>query len=330
MDNQLIIDNFKQLIKQIKFDFDNSTDRKEKLKHSFRLKQIQNALHIIEKVPTKIIKGEQLKNITGIGEGTIKRINEIIQTGKLEEVKVSGKEILYLKEIKNLSSTFGIGRKKAYELITKYNIHSIDDLKKTKIDLPENIKVGLKYYDEYEKKIPRSEMIKYEKKIKQILNKLDKNFIGTICGSYRRGKLESGDIDLLIVHPKIQKMEDKQSDKLVNVFKEVVNEFKKKGLIIDSLTENYKNKFMGFCKLKNKPVRRIDIRFLPFESFYTALLYFTGSGEFNRKMRMIANSFGYTLNEYGLFDKNKLIKVSSEKDIFDKLNMEYVDPDKRN
>jgi len=42
---------------------------------------------------------------------------------------------------------------------------------------------------------------------------------------------------------------------------------------------------------------------------------------------MIANNYGYTLNEYGLYDENnKTIPVSSEKDIFDILGMEYVDP----
>ena len=35
----------------------------------------------------------------------------------------------------------------------------------------------------------------------------------------------------------------------------------------------------------------------------------------------------YTLNEYGLYnEKNKLFKVNSEKEIFDLLGMEYVDP----
>jgi DNA polymerase beta len=88
---------------------------------------------------------------------------------------------------------------------------------------------------------------------------------------------------------------------------------------------------MGICKLvKNYPLRRIDIRYMPYESFYSAILYFTGAKDFNRKMRYIADSMGYTLNEYGLFDENgKPFIVTSEKDIFNILGMEYLTPDKR-
>jgi len=100
-------------------------------------------------------------------------------------------------------------------------------------------------------------------------------------------------------------------------------------IIIDGLTGiDVDTKFMGFCQLHEFPVRRIDIRFVPYESYYSALLYFTGSGSFNKKMRTVAINAGYLLNEYGLFNKktNKQIKIKSEKDIFDILKMEYLEP----
>ena len=50
-------------------------------------------------------------------------------------------------------------------------------------------------------------------------------------------------------------------------------------------------------------------------------------------MRSKAQSLGYILNEYGLYkldnDKKKRIKINSEKDIFNKLNMEYISPENR-
>jgi DNA polymerase/3'-5' exonuclease PolX len=83
---------------------------------------------------------------------------------------------------------------------------------------------------------------------------------------------------------------------------------------------------MGVCKI-NKLLRRIDIRFIPQESYYTAILYFTGSGDFNKRMRSVALSMGYTLNEYRLLDnQNKILKVESEQDVFKHLNMEYLMP----
>ena len=47
-------------------------------------------------------------------------------------------------------------------------------------------------------------------------------------------------------------------------------------------------------------------------------------------MRIIAISRGLKLNEYGLYDKNnKSFEVESEKEIFDLLDMEYVQPQLR-
>ena len=61
-------------------------------------------------------------------------------------------------------------------------------------------------------------------------------------------------------------------------------------------------KFNGFCVIPKKtPVaRRIDIRFIPYDSYGAAILYFTGSKTFNTQMRAFALGKGYSLNEYGL------------------------------
>ena len=91
---------------------------------------------------------------------------------------------------------------------------------------------------------------------------------------------------------------------------------------------------MGMCKLKEL-VRRIDIRFIPKDSLGAAILYFTGSGEFNKNMRTYALKNKYTINEYGIFklndDKSKgpKVKTYSEKDIFDVLNIDYIEPKNR-
>jgi len=95
--------------------------------------------------------------------------------------------------------------------------------------------------------------------------------------------------------------------------------------------KNYKTKYMGFLKYKNNPIRRIDIRFVTFDSYYPALLYFTGSAEHNKKLRRIAKSKGYKLSEYGLVNikNNEKIMINSEKEIFDFLELEYVEPKNR-
>jgi len=85
---------------------------------------------------------------------------------------------------------------------------------------------------------------------------------------------------------------------------------------------------MGFCKYLDNPYRRIDIRFIPWKSYYTALLYFTGSAEHNKKLRTIALKKKYKLSEYNLIDltTNTELKITSEKKIFELLDLDYVLP----
>ena len=84
------------------------------------------------------------------------------------------------------------------------------------------------------------------------------------------------------------------------------------------------------CKLFTC-VERIDIRLIPKKHVPFALLYFTGSGELNKKMRHIAIEKGLKLNEYSLVNKETGVSIAlkNEKEIFD-LDMTYLEPHERN
>jgi len=89
---------------------------------------------------------------------------------------------------------------------------------------------------------------------------------------------------------------------------------------------------MGICKLHSiLPGRRIDIRCVNYSEFYTALIYFTGSKDTNLLLRNKANLLGYKLNEYNLLNINNqtLISIKSEKELFEILDIEYKEPNKR-
>nr|XP_047140281.1 DNA polymerase beta-like [Hydra vulgaris] len=330
--NSNIIKWFELLIRQLEFYVDVKTG-KNKLVYSYKLNSIVKALGVIRSVKFRIKSGNDLKNYKGIGNGTIKRIDEIIATGKLEEVHkddITGKHLNY---VDDLMKIFGIGRTKAYELYTKHNIKSIDELKhlikKGNIKLPESIIKGIKYVDKIKRSIPRSEMDKIYSKLIKVGIMLDPDMDVRMCGSYRREKEESNDIDIIISHPKIITKTQAEKSDLMLRFISVLEEI---GFIKDSFTsEDVSTKYMGVCKLApNSMLRRIDIRFIPQESYHTALLYFTGSDKFNRRMRGVALSMGYTLNEYRLLGNNEIpFKIMSEKDIFDYLNMEYLLPKER-
>jgi len=221
--------------------------------------------------------------------------------------------------------------------------------------------IGIKYYHQFMKRIKRSTITKIDKKIQKLLasyETLDKDdtsskvkkgkknkdlgMIAVICGSYRRGLPSSGDIDLLVSGKTEQ--DDKNFD-LINFVKYLTVE----GLITDHLTEKGTTKFMGVCE----DGYRLDIRFIPHESFGTALMYFTGSKTFNTLVRTEALKLGYTLEEYGLYPlisdkddgdikkkithshqhmKGEKIPCPTEETIFDilKIDKKYLDPVNRN
>jgi DNA polymerase/3'-5' exonuclease PolX len=323
--NSVIIEQFEKLIQQIKSDIDNARNQEDRVRHGFRLRQIKNALSTIKKFPVEIKQGKDLADLKGIGKGTVKRIDEILKTGKLSEIKVDPNEKT-LKAIEELEQIFGIGRVTAHDLVINQHITSIDELKakykKKEIELPDQIVMGLKYYGVFKENIPRAEIDSINDFIQKVGKSIDKKLVVTISGSYRRGKPTSNDIDILLSHP------------TKNYIYKFVEKLKNKKFIIDDLTDkDYNVKYMGFCKFLNNPVRRIDIKFVFYESYFSALLHFTGSGNFNQQIRELAKHLGYLLNEYGLFklDGNKKIKikVESEKDIFDELGLEYIEPSRR-
>ena len=235
--NKDIIEQFKLLIKQIKYNIDTTTG-KEQLKQTFRLSSVEKALKVIEGIKTKITNGEQLTGITGIGKGTIDRINEIIKTGKLSEITFNNEE--YIEQLEKLTNIFGIGRKIAHKLLKTYG--NIENIKKKynngELILPHNIEIGIKYMNLLKEKIPRKQMDEINDYLNNTLIKIDSQLFGIVCGSYRRQRPYSNDVDFIIVHP---------NDK--NYLLKLIKKLKKNKFIIESLTdENVKTKYMGLFK----------------------------------------------------------------------------------
>ena len=321
--NKILVDNFIKLIKYIEYKFGDVDHFK------YKIRIFKNALRMIKNYPDKISSGKDLKDIKGIGKGIMSRIDEILNTNTLKELK--GFEENYKEKektiVEELEKVINIGKKKAVELVEKYNITSVNDLKKKhkqgKVKLNDKILMGLKYYGKVQENIPRKEIDKFYKLILKLGKEIDKDLIIKIAGSYRRENKTSNDIDILLSHKKI--INNKDLD--INYLNLFIKMLKNKKVIVDDLTsDKSKTKYMGFSKFGKNPIRRIDIRFVPFESYYSALLYFTGSYQLNTDMRQEAKKLGFKLNEYGLFKNNKLIKVNSEKDIFDKLKLNYKKP----
>ena len=116
-------------------------------------------------------------------------------------------------------------------------------------------------------------------------------------------------------------------------YTEFIKKLQKINYLIDDLALGSK-KYNGVSVVKNKSksgiARRIDIMYTKPQEYPFAILYFTGSGDFNKEMRKQILEKGMSINEYSLKDsETKVIvdhKFNVEKDIFDYLEMEYVEP----
>ena len=286
----------------------------------FKINAIANLIKIIKNYPKEINNAEELKDIKGVGKGSIEKINEIIKTGTLSYLNTNNNNEI----VNELTEVIGIGTIIAQKLIQKYKIKSLDELIKKvnsgEIKVNDKIMLGLKYVGKFKGKIPRQHI----DDIQEYLTKFNSNIV--ICGSYRRGLEYSSDIDVLLYSQDLLTMDDVKKSNMLNNYVKQLTKYK---LIVDNITNNNVTKYMGFIKWENT-IRRIDIRLIPYESIYTALVYFTGSYELNKIMRRKAKELGYKLNEYGLYKNNKIIYITSEKELFKKLDMKYLKPTERN
>ena len=264
-----------------------------------------------------------------MGKGIVSKIDEFINTGKIELLENFKKNPIVLAH-KELTTVFGIGPKKAKDLISK-RILDIADLKRAEkkglVKLTNSQKVGLKYYEDLQKKIPRKE----SENIKNLIEKEFKKIYGQpasakLAGSYYMGKKTSGDIDIVLSIKNINKVD--------GILQDFVTYLYNNNILLDSLTgskipSGKSNSYMGIITNGKKVARHIDLHIVKDEELPFHMLYF-GSGEhFSRMIRKVAKTKGYKLNDKGLFKGIKKVNVKTEKDVFNKLKLNWVPPEKR-
>lgn len=262
-----------------------------------------------------------LEEIPGVGEHMALKIEQYIKTGKIQLYEKLKKSIpAGLNAIMNVP---GMGPKKAYVLYKKLNIKSLQDLKKAveqhrvrKIfgfgETSENkILEALGMTKAHKDRLPYSSVYQIAKKIVDELKKYKEVQRVEMVGSLRRKENTIGDIDILAI--------SKNPTKVMEAFvklpfvKKVIAKGSKKSVVI----------------LKNG--MQADLRVFDKKSFGAAMQYFTGNKMHNIELRRIAIKKGYMLNEYGLFDRKtkKLIAGETEEEIYNKLGLKYIPPEKR-
>ena len=285
----------------------------------FRARAFQKANESLVMHPHEINASnyKELSNLPGIGETIIHKFGELIETGSLRALERERNDP------KNIfSDIYGVGPKKADDLVEK-GVKTLEELKSRQNELlNEKQKIGLRHYDDILKRIPRSEIDDYVKLFQASFDDVKTDDAEMqIVGSYRRGAQTSGDIDVIVTSSE-QSMFNAFMDKLLekNIITDILSRGNTKSLVVGKLPSSSTH-------------RRIDFLYTPKDEFPFALLYFTGSKIFNTVMRARALSMNYSLNEHGIYKmdgKKKGDKVqhhfATEEDIFQFLNMEYKEP----
>jgi DNA polymerase/3'-5' exonuclease PolX len=268
--------------------------------------------------------------------------------GKAELVRTNPEDLA----VTELKSVWGIGIKTATDLVRRKKITTIEELRRRVAKEPNFLThsqlIGLKRHEEIIQKIPRDEVEQILAVVKIAAQKLEPNCEVVAGGSYRRGELICGDVDIIIGPAR--------GKSFITIGPKLIDDLTESGFITDQLTnfgfgskrsedskkkgyeddeddghstdadmagdhdssESSRYSMMGVCKLPAGIHRRIDIKTYPRRMFSYAILAFTGSAHFNRSMRYYSrHRKNMQLSDQGLWElkkddsgKNK-VKVSS-------------------
>jgi len=280
--------------------------------------RIKEDIHPITK---KDASEANFKKLPGIGDAIAMKMMQYIDTGKIEfleklrsDIPKAVRDMLDIphlgpNRVRGLYINLGITTKKG--LLKAAKNGKIAELPGFGDKLVESIVDAISKGQEKKKRHERKDVKPIAKKMMDILTKMKSVKAAEVAGSYRREAKTVGDLDILVTG-------DLDNEKTL---KTIEKEFGEVSVLGSGETK------ISFVIFPNN--LQIDIRFLPEESYGAALLYFTGSKDFNVMMRKKAIEMGYLLNEYALFEKGEYVAGKTEEEVFEKLNMKFVEPKNR-
>lgn len=258
------------------------------------------AIAVIEKLPFKIENMDQVKHLPAIGKSMQDHIQEIVSTGKLSKLEHFETDEK-VRTVSLFGEVWGIGPATALKLYDKGH-RTLDDLK-NEDSLTNAQRLGLKYFDDIKTRIPRHEVQEMEQLLQKAAEEILPEVVVVCGGSYRRGKASCGDMDIVITHP------DGKSHigflrKYVKHLKDI--KFLREDLIFsihsEEDTDAGVDTYFGLCTYPGRELRhRIDLKVYPRDIYAFGLIAWTGNDVLNRRLRLLAESKGYRLDDTGLF-----------------------------
>tara|TARA_B110001450_G_scaffold200990_1_gene189996 strand:+ start:2299 stop:4506 length:2208 start_codon:yes stop_codon:yes gene_type:complete len=314
----------------------------EILKDSMELSSVEDYIRVLREGDMKLTGEENFKVKNGNWKSAIlQKIDSILKSGQTDGISLMEQDPRSL-AIENLTKIPNIGPSTAAKIYDSEEITTIEELRYlysiNKETLNDKQAIGLKHYDDLILRIPRKEMNDWNRVLNDVFSETMTE-LGTtgeliLAGSYRRKTSDSGDIDALMTT-------DVKNSRVMTSF---YNNLVKRDIIEPSdIIAKGPTKIMAVANI-DEHYRHLDIFYHPMETFPFAILFTTGSKEFNIKMRKFALEKGYSLNEQNLTHKSPTgRKVSemeymsvmgkkfpeTERDIFDFLGYAYVSPELR-
>lgn len=288
---------------------------------SYRATAFRKVADIIKHTDFVILSSYEMVGVKDVGEKSLALINEFLQTGhmvRLDELMIKHREFTTTYDL--FRSIFGVGPVAA-DKFYRSGYRSIDDLWFGAYDkLTAAQRLGILWREHIALPVPRAEIQDIEREMRALLDPVRVKFV--IAGSYRRGDSVSGDVDVLV---------QGESSISMSMILEALRD------ILPATLALGPTKFMGMVKLnEDSNAHRIDIRLIPTEQFPYALMYFTGSKNFNKLVRSRAIERRLKLNEYSMrqIDGNGDAYGSSypakdEADILQYLGIRYYEPHER-
>lgn len=250
-----------------------------------------------------------------------------------------------------LENIYGVGSHTSLRWY-KQGVRTLDDVRRRK-DLTPAQRIGVDRYEDFGLRMKRAETERHFAVVQEVVAGLDQKAECECMGSYRRGRPECGDIDILITKPDTS-LAELRNLLLRAVMKLFQADFLKCALSgpdpreynynVSALTQEFADisKWYGASALEDIKIwRRIDFLIVPDTELGASLLYFTGNQLFNRSMRLLALKKGYSLSQHGLFKgvvrvgrtkttNGTLVEGRSERKIFEALGLPYREPSERN
>ena len=301
---------------------------------AFKPRAYDAAAHAIESLSEEVHDlfrkgGEKAVDaIPGVGKGIARHLKELFTTGHFKEYERMKKSVPV--NILELISIEGVGPRTVKTLWEKLKVKSMDDLERAakagKIARlqhfgrrsEEKILKSIEFRKRSGKRSLLGFVLPEVKRFEAAIKRFPEVERLVVAGSIRRWKETIGDIDILAVSKKPEK---------------VMERFIK----LPAVAHVYGT---GPTKtnVRLKSGIDADIRVVPEESWGAALNYFTGSKQHNIALRELAIKKGWKLNEYGLFSakggsasggKGKMLAGKTEQDLYKALGLSYIEPEMR-